>query len=196
MYIEDRMMPEAKRISLSDGTPVLFRPVIPSDRLGLQQGVREMSRTSRYMRFLAGVRELTEEQLDYFTKVDQDRHVAWCAVEPEQGQRGYGLGRFICHDDQTASFALAVIDDLQGKGLGTLLLAKLCIEAASRGIKRLRSEVLLENPVMPQWIPKLGGYVEFSAELGVHEVHLPIPPDFKTRSGMKLKRWMDRLLEY
>jgi GNAT superfamily N-acetyltransferase len=188
-------MAPSRIMTLSDGTPILLRPVIPSDREGLARGVREMSRSSRYMRFLAGVTELTESQLDYFTQIDQDRHVAWCAVEPEPGRRAYGLGRFICEENNIASFALAVIDDMQGRGLGTLLLAQLSLEALRRGVVQLKSEVLMENPIIPNWFPKLGGWIDYNQKLAISEVHLPILPDLRSASGARLKAWMDRLLE-
>ena len=149
-------------LTLRDGAPVRIRSVRPDDRVRLQRGVREMSRTSRYMRFFASTREMTEEQARYFAEVDQIHHVAVCAVEPtEAEERGYGIARFVrqMDDPRSAEFAIAVIDEMQGRGLGTLLLAALYLRAQGLGVTELRAEILAENSVMPQWLPRLGASI-------------------------------------
>jgi hypothetical protein len=104
-------------MTLADGTPVWVRPVVPEDREGLRQGYREMSRTSRYMRFFTAGAEISEERARYFTEVDQRDHVAWWAVEPVSDLRGYGIARFVRDAGQPdrADFAIAIIDEMQGR---------------------------------------------------------------------------------
>ena len=74
-----------------DGTPVRLRMVRPDDRRLLQRGVREMSNTSRFMRFFASTREMTDEQAHHFSDIDQIQHVAVCAVEPTIAEQRAGL---------------------------------------------------------------------------------------------------------
>jgi GNAT superfamily N-acetyltransferase len=52
--------------------------------------------------------------------------------------------------------ALAVDDDLQGQGIGTLLLAELVRRAANRGALRLRADVLHDNRMMLEVIQHSG----------------------------------------
>lgn len=206
--------------TLADGDRVLIRPVIPTDRAGLRQGVREMSRSSRYMRFLAGMNEMSESLLDYFTIVDQQSHVAWCAVEPLAGKRGYGICRYRLNDSAdslgkapdlssdvahgasassrlTADFAVAVIDDMQGKGLGTLLLAVIYTLARAQGVQELCGEILPENPVMPQWMQRLGGRLDWDDGQKLYLAHWPVVPVEQlprdSSTGQRFVQWMEML---
>ena len=67
-------------LTLRNATPAHLHLIRPDDRTRLQRGVREMSRTSRFMHFFASTRELTEEQARYFTQVRPD--------PPRRGPRG------------------------------------------------------------------------------------------------------------
>ena len=148
--------------ALSDGTPVRIRPVLPTDLDGLRQGYRELSGTSRYLRFFTGGSEMSTEQARYFTNVDQHDHIAWCGVDPIFNKRGYGISRFCRNKDSptTAEFAIAVIDEMQGKGLGTILLATLFLLAEAAQIDELYGQVLRENPIVPRWFQRLGAAVQ------------------------------------
>lgn len=163
---------------LADGTPVLLRPVTPEDRKRLVIGMAQLSADSRYFRFFTPLPGLTEEQLRYFTEVDQQNHVAWLAVNPLlPGQPGQGIGRFVRREDQpsVAEFALTVIDAAQRKGLGTAILAVLYILALERGVRAFQGIVLPENRVVTDWLARLGAGTRFAA--GVYQVDLPLHRD-------------------
>ena len=88
-------------IQLRDGAPVLLRPVLPEDRQRLQHGLLLMSAESRYRRFFSPMPAFSEEQLRYFTEVDQENHVAWIALDPSApGLPGLGIARFIRNPDE------------------------------------------------------------------------------------------------
>ena len=186
-------------LTLAEGVPVWVRPVVPSDREGLRQGYREMSRTSRYMRFFTAGAEISAERARYFTEVDQRDHVAWCAVEPVSNLRGYGIARFVRDTGQPdrADFAIALIDEMQGKGLGTILLAALYLLAQARGICELRSEVLPDNPILPRWLPTLGASITSSGDPSYRLLRWPIrrgnDPPADTPAGHRFAGWLVRL---
>ena len=131
-------------MTLADRTPVWVRPVVATDRQGLREGYREMSRTARYLRFFTVGNEMSDIRARYFTEVDQRDHIAWCGVEPVHNGRGYGIARFVRDAAQPnrADFAIAVVDDMQGKGLGTILLATLYVLAQAGGIEELHGEFM------------------------------------------------------
>jgi RimJ/RimL family protein N-acetyltransferase len=52
--------------------------------------------------------------------------------------------------------AFAVVDDLQGRGIGTLLLGALATAAAAARIERFRAEVLADNRPMRAVLEKAG----------------------------------------
>jgi GNAT superfamily N-acetyltransferase len=131
------------------------------------------------MRSFVSTRELTKEQARYFAEVDQIRHVAICAVEPTVAEeRGYGIARFMRDVDNPAAaeFAVAVIDEMQQRGLGTLLLAALYLRAQALGVAELRSEILAENPVMPRSLPRLGGAILPAGHPAYRVIRWPVAP--------------------
>jgi GNAT superfamily N-acetyltransferase len=179
-------MPNAERIQLSirlrDGTPVILRPVLPEDRDRLQSGLLQMSAESRCRRFFFPVRGLTEEQLRYFTESGSRKP---CRLDrPGRIERGpswnrrIGIARFIRMEERPimAEAAFAVIDALQGPGLGTALLAILYLMAQAQGIQILRAIVLAENTKIVSWLGHLGAHGRLQPE-GVVEVDLAVQRD-------------------
>lgn len=183
-------------LALSDGTPVLVRPVVPSDREPLRQGYRAMSRTSRYMRFFTVGNEMSDEKARYFTEIDQQDHIAWCGVEPNN-RRGYGIARFIRDIDGSAEFAVAVIDELQGRGLGTILLAAIYAIAQSKRVREFHGEVMPDNPVMPIWLPQLGATILPTGDPNCRIIRWPIlegdtvPTD--TPTARRFMQWVKQM---
>ncbi len=150
-----------ERATLRDGSTALLRLVTPDDRQLLRHEFERWSPESRYARFLAPKQALTKDELEYLCVLDQETHFAICAVsETGDGKGaavGLGVARFIRLptiplEQVTAEAALAVADDAHRKGLGQLLLMRLCAAAAEREIERFRCEVLVENVSMQELI--------------------------------------------
>lgn len=153
---------------LRDGTPVLVRAVGPEDKIRLQDGMSRMSTWSIYRRFARTFSRLTADELRYLTEVDQENHIAWGAVDPsDPHETGLGISRLIrdpCCPTR-AELAVAVVDEYQQLGLGTILLAALYALAQARGIETLRAIVLPDNHVVLAWLLRLGAqYSEDGAQ--------------------------------
>lgn len=150
----------AFRALLNDGRRVRVRPVVAADRGNIAAGLERMSPRSRYLRFHSHVSQLSEEKLRYLSEIDFREHVAWAALAiDEPGSPGVGVARFVRdrgHPD-SAEFAITVLDEWQGLGLGSLLLRTLMGSAAQRGIAQLVAPVLLENVAALHLIERLGG---------------------------------------
>ncbi|MFV2038825.1 MAG: N-acetyltransferase family protein [Acidimicrobiales bacterium] len=153
-------------LTLPDGAEIRIRQVDGSDRAALLAGFDRLSPESRFLRFFSGVPRMPDEVLDRLTDVDQHRHVALGVFDPSRASDvgssdglGIGVGRyFVSQDDPTvAEAAVAVIDEYQGRGIGTLLLQSLVVFARERGIRTFTADVLAENARMAAVFDTLGG---------------------------------------
>ena len=129
---------------LADGTEVDFRPVGPDDKPLLQQGMAMMSPTSRRLRFMSAIENLSRSQLAYLTEIDHESHLAWGAMIAGQP---VGVGRVVrlTGSPTTAEIAIAVVDDWHCRGIGKMLVRLLAEIARSVGIEQFVYEALPEN---------------------------------------------------
>lgn len=134
---------------LSDGTEVTVRMLRPEDRASFVAGFERLSPESRYFRFFTPMPRLPESILRRLLSTDGVDHVALAAWRSEAGAtvEAIGVARCIRLDGgDTAEAAIVVVDHMQGRGTGRLLLGHLCEAARERGIARFRAEVLVGNP--------------------------------------------------
>jgi GNAT superfamily N-acetyltransferase len=162
---------------LPDGTPVLIRPLTEEDGAELRRGLEHLSPRSAYRRFLGTPPSLTTKTLQYLTDVDHVHHEALGAADPATGH-GIGIARFVrSHDDPaTAEIALAIADDWQRRGLGTLLLDALAERARAVGITTLTGLVLADNTGMLKLFERLGPTRRRDAGAGTVEVEAELTP--------------------
>ena len=169
---------------LADGARVMIRPLVASDREALARGFDRLSPASRRLRFFSTIEALSEAQLDYLTNVDHVNHDAVaCVLIDEAGVPGdgVGVGRWIRLDDEPtkAEIAVTVLDEYQGRGIGTLLLGTLAQRAMERGVETLFARVLWENVGWLESLRSVGARVE-ADEPGVarieFDISVPEPP--------------------
>jgi len=103
-----------------------IRPIEPNDKEGLQEGLTLLSNESRRQRFFSSRKEFTENELKFFTEVDQVNHIALVAINKIPGPSPAGSVRCIrdTHSgrEHFAELAITIIDSFQGKGLGFILM--------------------------------------------------------------------------
>jgi RimJ/RimL family protein N-acetyltransferase len=184
-------------LSLDDGTIVLLRPITPDDRPLLEDGLQRLSLRSRVMRFFSAVPHLSERQLDYLTRVDQHDHAAWGAATDDGEIVGLGVGRFVRLPTEpgAAEVAVTVVDEFQGRGLGSLLLALLYRTAQRVEVDRFRAFVRFDNQRLIESLKAIGGTLQH-AEEGVVMVDVPVLGDDRLPPGPKsdeLKRLLARI---
>jgi GNAT superfamily N-acetyltransferase len=167
--------------TLRDGTRVLLRPLGPDDAWRLREGLSRMSPRSRYMRFHTQVSQLSETQLRYLTEIDHVDHEAWGALDPrDPAAPGMGVARYVRlrDDPAVAEAAVTVLDEFQGRGLGTLLLRIIATRARENGITTFRQYVLAENEPMLRLLDDLDG--ERTPEGGgVWRIDMQLPEDIE-----------------
>jgi len=86
---------------------------------------------SRLLRFGGAKNVLLPAELEQLARVDGDHHVlvAWLDGEP------VGIARLV-RDGSVADVAFAVVDDLQGNGVGTVLSQRLAEDARAAASNR------------------------------------------------------------
>jgi GNAT superfamily N-acetyltransferase len=166
-------------VKLRDGGRALIRPVEPEDRERLARGFARLSPSSRYLRFHTAVNTLSEAQLRYLTDIDHRDHVAFGALDPDDPDApGLGIARFVrlAAEPEVAEAAVTVLDEHQGRGVASALLAVLLREARRQGITTLRGYVLVDNQPMLRLFTDLGASRRYEGE-GVYCVDVPVPDD-------------------
>jgi ribosomal protein S18 acetylase RimI-like enzyme len=136
-----------------------------------------MSRQSRYRRFFTAMDRLSDRQLAYFTEIDYHDHFAWVALAiDEPGSPGVAVGRYIrlSDDPRSADIALAVTDEFQGRGLGSILLESLVEVAQANGIDHFVGHVLADNAPMIALLKHAGAETSFE-EPGVLVIDFDLP---------------------
>jgi len=131
---------------LRDGSRVLIRQVQSSDAPLLADGFARLSATSRWMRFLTPKKELSPAELRFLTDLDHHDHEALGALDHRDG-RGVGVARYVrqADDPWSADIAVTIVDEWQGRGLGTELLARLSDRAREENIRSFTALVAAEN---------------------------------------------------
>ena len=163
--------------TLRDGRAVVLRCIHPEDKERLRQGFLRLSPESRYRRFFAVKADLTADELRYLCEVDGVKHFALGAISAD-GDEGLGVGRFIQLEAEpgTAEAAIAVADEAQGKGLGSLLFQRLVAAARERGVERFRCDMLGSNRGMADLIIANAPDASVHVHSGVISMEFMLPP--------------------
>jgi acetyltransferase len=157
-----------------DANDLIIRPVTAGDRARIAEAFARLGRESRYQRFLHPKPRLSDAELDYFSNVDGVTHDALAAVDPRDGSFA-GIARYAVLDDRamTADLAFSVIDEWQGRGVGTRLLGDLLPRAAANGIERFIALTLSDNTAARALLRRYG-FRRVDTSHGVAELHLAL----------------------
>jgi acyl-CoA synthetase (NDP forming)/GNAT superfamily N-acetyltransferase len=173
--IEDR--PFSAEALLSDGTTALLRPLGPADHDAVQalHAVR-MSEASRRQRFFGASRLGPGMAADRLCGPPRPGLLALGAWVD-----GTLVGEADCETtdgrSDTAELALAVADDWQHHGVGTLLVEHLVHAARERGVRALEADTLAGNRAVHQLFSDLGLPVRRHLEQGEIKVRVPLDED-------------------
>ncbi len=165
-------------MTLRDGSQVEVRPIEAEDKDLIRRGFDRLSPESRYRRFLTPLPELDDSALNYLTEIDHHDHEALIALDAVTGA-GVGVARFVRlpGDRDSAEVAVTVVDDWQGRGLGTALLGALADRAREEGVRRFTALVLAENTDMLGLLGELGSTRVLDREQGTVELAVDLPAE-------------------
>jgi RimJ/RimL family protein N-acetyltransferase len=151
---------------LPDGTVLRVRAIGAGDREELAAFFSRLSAESRRRRFLGPKPRLTTRELTYLTEIDHRTHAALAAVDDRNGSI-VGVSRYAGSDsaDKVAEIAVAVADDLQGRGIGSALTARIVQLARANGVARLTATTQWDNRRARALLRRLAFRVRETGEL-------------------------------
>lgn len=131
---------------------------------------RGLSERSRRLRFLGPKPSLSARELDRLVDVGCCGREAVTAVEAATG-RTVGIARFVRESERAeAEVAFAVVDEWQGRGVGSRLADELAGLARKEGIERLRASVSADNHAAMALMRRLGPIASARLDGAVREV--------------------------
>jgi RimJ/RimL family protein N-acetyltransferase len=128
------------------------------DRDRLQAALRALSAQSRYSRFMSAIRELPSAMLERAVRPDPQSELQLVAVNGNGAEETIvGGARYAgAPGSRDCEFALAVVDDWQGRGLARQMLEQLMRAACERGFARMEGYILASNAAMLGLAKRLG----------------------------------------
>jgi acetyl coenzyme A synthetase (ADP forming)-like protein len=172
-------------VVLRDGSTVRLRPVRPDDVQALREFFDGLDPASQAFRFFSGAID-TERAAHLLASVDYRGHYGLIASRGAD-HRPIGHGMYVEIGEDKAEVAFAVADELQGHGLGTILLAHLAEVADENGISTFVAEVLPRNHRMIEMFRESGFPAEIDA--GAEGLHVEFPTSL---SAAAIARFEDR----
>jgi GNAT superfamily N-acetyltransferase len=184
-------------LQLRDGTPVIARSLKPEDRAELAEAYRRLSPEARYNRFWTHTGEVVgDKMLDRVLQQNPETHVSWALLDPAREFSPLGCASWWrdmnCPNEAEISFL--VLDDDQGRGIGTLLLALMWLTAFRAGVQSIVGYVLQDNRKAAGWMRACGAAGEWDGYKLIYRWNLnnlDVLPE--TRAAAELADWLARL---
>jgi len=163
-------------ITLKDGRSVFTRPILNSDESLLEGLFERLSPQSRYQRFLATLKSLSEEMLYNFTHVDYESRCAIVAVIEEEGKEAIIAVARYGYDpvEKMTDVAVAVRDDWQQLGLGKQLLKKIIQIGKDHGMSCFSAVADPQNLVIKHIFAELDCDVKFISGGGYVHINVNV----------------------
>jgi acetyltransferase len=138
-------------IALPNGRKLLLRPIRPEDEPPFRAMFAQMTPENLRMRFFSAKKTVNREFAARLTQIDYDREMALVLAEP--GPAGtnaiYGCVQINADPDgEKAEYAISLLGDMAGQGLGPMLMRRIIDYSRERGIKEIFGSVLRENRSM------------------------------------------------
>ena len=185
---------------IKDSTYLCFKTLEHEDKEKFIAGFKKLSPKTVYHRFFGFMKELTNEQVEDLLSTDQKNHIAWSAFDIVNDELvGVGVGRFRRSKENPgeAELALTVIDEYQGKGVGTVLLAIMYYLASKLDISIFTGVMLADNARLIRRFREMGA--EMTRTGWEYEMRLPVHQDFnkipKTNYSAVVRPVLDFLRE-
>jgi GNAT superfamily N-acetyltransferase len=131
---------------------VTIRPLRNGDAATVAALFDRLGDESRRLRFGGPKPRLGDRETAELARVDSTHHVLVAYVAGDAGPAG--IARLV-REGSSAEIACAVADELQGRGIGRVLLEELAAAARAAGIVELRATVVGDNPRIVSLLTRL-----------------------------------------
>jgi len=144
--------------TLRDGRGVRVRAMSSSDDVEILQAFDRLSADARYMRFMRAVREVDQDRLrKALASFPADGFGIVATVPAADGFDIVGSAILvIAKNSSICEFAITILPEYGGAGLGRILLSTLIATAKRRGLKEMEGFVLAVNRPMLALASRLG----------------------------------------
>ena len=160
---------------LRDGRSVEIRALRPDDETQMLAAVSRTSPQSLYRRFFGVKKDFSQSEKAFFLNADFTHHVALVAsVKRNERAEIVGGARYVVAEPGIAEVAFTVIDEFQGKGVGSALMRHLILLARRASLKQLVADVLPENTAMINILKRSGLPAAMTRTRGVVHVSLDV----------------------
>jgi acetyltransferase len=149
---------ERRDARLRDGRQVHIRPLVPADEDELLQAFHRLGAEARYMRFMVAVRTPNVERLRQVLASFPEKGLAIAATVPAADGIDI-VGAASCMrlpDDRSCEFAITIVADWGGAGLGRVLMESIIGAARACGMRQMRGYILAQNAPMLRLAQRLG----------------------------------------
>jgi acetyl coenzyme A synthetase (ADP forming)-like protein len=170
--------PQSGRLILRDGTTASIRVAQLEDKESVKGFFQSLSNESRFERFFSGSLP-GDKFIESFCDSSDPRSRLTLIVTRlgEGGERVIAAGTYAARDRTTAEIAMAVADEFQGKGIGTILLERLAVLAARNGVERFWAVMQAHNQAMLEVFRQSGLECHQTAAYGGVEIDLSVTPN-------------------
>lgn len=148
-----------KQVELKDGRRAEVRPIRGEDAAALLRFHSQLSEESIRFRYFHNKTGLTKRDLSVLTQINYDRQMAFIAEELlSDGRREIlGVSRIWTDPDNIRTeFSVIIRDDLQGLGIGSLLMKTIIDYSRSVGTLEMVGKIMVENHPMRGLMKHLG----------------------------------------
>lgn len=161
---------------LRDGRSIEIRALRPDDETQMLAALSRASPQSLYRRFFGPKKGFSQSEKTFFLNVSFTDHIALVATIEESGHTEIvGGARYVVAEPGIAEVAFTVIDEFQGKGVGSALMRHLIKLAQAASLKHLVADVLPENTAMINVFRQSKLPTTITRSKGILHVRLDVP---------------------
>lgn len=149
------------RWRLTNGTPIVLRPIKPEDEIPVYNLFQSLSEETMRFRFFQAIRDMSHETLTRYCNIDYDREIAIVAETKKEDGKIIGVSRLILEPGRNrGEFAVVVGDQWQGLGLGSKLVDYISEIGKDMRLEALGGDILSRNLKMIRLCIKKGFKIE------------------------------------